>query len=155
MKGIVGDWNRLVQESSYLECTNGRFGVIMNRVLWGCDASASGLMSWRIGPARAAREDRTLPLSGNESHVLPRDPAHHTPRLNDKGRPDAPQRDICTHKVDRNRRYFVEVAERVIYWIFIYICSKRRKKVGVNSEACIGQTPLSSRCPEGNTMFGL
>lgn len=21
MKGIVGDWNRLVQESSYLECT--------------------------------------------------------------------------------------------------------------------------------------
>lgn len=28
MKGIVGDWNRLVQESSYLERTNGRFGVI-------------------------------------------------------------------------------------------------------------------------------
>lgn len=28
MKGIVGDWNRLVQESSYLECSSGSFGVI-------------------------------------------------------------------------------------------------------------------------------
>lgn len=43
----------------------------MSRGLRGRGVPASGLMSWRIGPAAAAREDRTLPLSGNELHVLP------------------------------------------------------------------------------------
>lgn len=83
MKGIVGDWNRLLQEGSYLECTLVVVDVISEqRAAGGRGASASGLMSWRIGPASAARDggDRTPPLSGNELHVFRRDPApSHTP----------------------------------------------------------------------------
>lgn len=53
------------------------------------------------------------------------------PWLNDKSCPDAPPRDVCTHtQVDINRRYFVEAVVRVIYWIFIDICSKKEKTWG-------------------------